>query len=119
MTSLKSQFQNCPDLSSLKNRRVLSVSLASSYIANGRIVNTDQLEVWVLDNSEIAETLRSEPAVDFEVSLCEGMCLQGKALAELGVSRTGHNKKRYIEVILTLQDACEVLVESAASRWLT
>lgn len=119
MTSLRSTRAYQIDLTSLKQRAVLSVVLASSYIANGRIVSSDQLEVWILDNSDMAERLRSQPVVDFEVSVSERMNLCGRAFVTLGVSRIGQNKKRYVEAILTVEHVVQSEQDAAPLHWRT
>ena len=93
--------------------------MGSTYIAQARFVAVDLIQVSVLDCSQVADTLRTQAKVAFEVNLGDTMRLCGTAIVSLGASYVGANNKRIIDVVLRLEEAYEECLASPVLQWLT
>jgi len=114
----KNYFDQPCDLSSLGALEKCTVRLSASYIAVGRVIDENTLVVDVLDRSEMADVLRVQPIVDFEIEAAHGMRLCGTALVSLGVSHTGQSNQRFLQATLMLKEAA-LIAQEGHLRWLT
>lgn len=120
MTSqLHSHFDSVYALSAVKNRASFPVRLGGNYIARGRLLSDDHIVVDILDESEMADLLRAQPQIDFEIETEPGIRILGSALARVGASRAGESQRRFVEVTLSLQTVMLNAVTDTGSRWLT
>lgn len=112
----------------LKHRPIFTIALYASkpqeidgcaFIANGRLVSSGEVEVWILDGSELADCVRTQSGLYFEVDVLDGSVLRGFARANIGESRMGMHDRRYVETRLLLERADVEALEIAPVKWLT
>src|SRR5690349_18922238 len=82
-------FERPCDFSDIGSLKKCVVRLGASYIAPGCVMDGSTLVVDVLDRSEMADVLRAEPLIDFEIEAPHGMQLSGTAFVSLGMSHNG------------------------------
>jgi hypothetical protein len=119
MTHLESRSQVQCNFSVLRHLSHFNVCLSSTYIASGRFISSDQIAVLILDHSEMADTLRAQSSVPFEIDLGDGRLLAGMASAKLGTTHAGNSGRRFIDVIFSLEEASEEGIPVPVSQWLT
>ena len=119
MSQVESFRRDACDFSVLRHRPIFTVGLSSSYLANGRFISSQELEVWILDDSEMAEAVRTNPKTQFRIDLLDGTCLQGSVSVTLFTSQIGEYQKRYVEARLRLIEANVGEAIVPAHKWLT
>ena len=84
MNRIESVEGHC-DFSTLRKRYGFTAILSSLYIAKGSYINSQVIDVFVLDDSEVAESMRtSEPTqFQFEIDLMNGSCLESSRLTAI------------------------------------
>lgn len=92
--------------------REFSMVLEGAYITTGKYNGSGLIETYVLDNSDIADHLRTAAQLAFEISLAQGIYTQGTAFSEICGSDVSRDNRNLLCVRLQIVELGTVQVGS-------